>query len=150
MGSFANPLLIPSSFAQCVGVCLIAFKTIFGVPEHNHDGDTLTLRTPNGVTNIRLHGIDAPELSEAYGVQSQEYLRTITAGQKLRCEPVGAHISYTRIVARCFLEDGREINQLMVEGGLALDCKRYSHGYYAKFEQSWARKRLIQKGYCHE
>ena len=133
-------------FVQCVGVCLIAFKTIFGVPEHNHDGDTLTI---NG-QNIRLHGIDAPELSEAYGVQSQEYLRTITAGQKLRCEPVGAHTSYTRIVARCFLEDGREINQLMVEGGLALDCKRYSHGYYAKFEQSWARKRLTQKGYCHE
>jgi len=137
-------------FMQCVGICLVAFKTITGIPEHNHDGDTLTVRTQNGAINVRLHGIDAPELSEPYGVQSGEYLALITKGQRLRCEPSSQNTSYTRVVARCFLEDGREINQLMVEAGLALDCKRYSHGYYAKFEQSWARKRLTQKGYCHE
>lgn len=133
------------ALAQCVGACLTSLAAITGVPSSVHDGDTLTI---NGA-HVRLYGLDAPELTDAYGVQSRDYLALITKNQQVRCEPTSAITSHSRVVARCFLADGREVNQLMVEAGLALDCKHYSNGYYAKFEQSWARKRLTNKGYCY-
>lgn len=132
--------------AQCVGACLTALAAVSGVPSSVHDGDTLTINHHN----IRLYGLDAPELTEAYGDQAREYLTLITRDQRVECHPTSTLPSYDRVVARCYLPDGRDIAQLMVEAGLALDCKRYSYGYYAKFEQSWARIRLRNKGYCHE
>lgn len=129
---------------QCVGACLTALVTLSGVPSSVHDGDTLAIDHHN----VRLYGLDAPELTEAYGIQSREYLALIVKDQRIDCHPASTLPSYDRVVARCYLPDGRDVAQLMVEAGLALDCKRYSYGYYAKFEQSWARTRLRNKEYC--
>jgi endonuclease YncB( thermonuclease family) len=116
---------------------------ISGVPSRVHDGDTLTINKQS----IRLFGIDAPELKEPYGFLSRNYLRALTKGVEISCKLTGK-TTYKRVVARCFLPSGQEINQLMVEGGMALDCFGYSRGIYRQFEPLSARARLANKGYC--
>ena len=50
-----------------------------GVVLSVHDGDTLRVRNEQGrVINIRLWGVDAPELGQPYGKASRNFLR---AGQ---------------------------------------------------------------------
>ena len=45
---------------------------------HVHDGDTLTVRTPQGQTlKVRIAAIDAPELRQAHGEFAREHLRTL-------------------------------------------------------------------------
>jgi len=41
---------------------------------------------------------------------------------------------YGRIVARCFDEDGPEINRAMIEGKIAKKYMRYTNGYYLRSE----------------
>ena len=122
---------------------IAANMVITGVPSRVYDGDTITINKQN----IRLFGIDAPELKEPYGFLARDYLRALVKGIEVSCTLTGK-TTYQRVVARCYMPSGYEINQLMVEGGVALDCRGYSKGLYRNFEPSWARVRLVNKGYC--
>jgi endonuclease YncB( thermonuclease family) len=122
---------------------IAANVVITGVPSRAYDGDTLTINRQS----IRLYGIDAPELKEQYGFLARDYLRALIKGVEISCTLTGK-TTYQRVVARCYLPSGHEINQLMVEGGMALDCRSYSRGIYRKFEPSWSRARLKNKEYC--
>jgi micrococcal nuclease len=121
----------------------IVATTLTGMPARVYDGDTLTINRQS----IRLFGIDAPELKEPYGIPSRNYLRALTKGTTITCNLTGK-TTYRRVVGKCFLPSGLELNRLMVEGGMALDCKAYSRGVYRQFEPSWARTRLVNKEYC--
>lgn len=107
-----------------------------------HDGDTLRV---DGRA-IRLRGIDAEELSEPHGAEAREVLRRIVGGSTVRCEAAG--MSYKRVVATCFLADGRDVGAAMVSLGAALDCAHYSGGAYRALEPAGVRAILIQKPYC--
>jgi endonuclease YncB( thermonuclease family) len=48
-----------------------------------HDGDTLTLQHPGGNEQIRLQGIDAPELGQAWGSASRQALQDLALHQPL-------------------------------------------------------------------
>lgn len=122
---------------------IVAHTVITGVPSRVYDGDTITINRQS----IRLFGIDAPELKEQYGFLARDYLRALVKGVQVSCDLTGK-ATYQRVVARCYLPSGHEINQLMVEGGMALDCRGYSRGIYRNFEPSWARARLVNKEYC--
>jgi len=87
------------------------------------DGDTVYLR---GGEKIRLLGINAPEVAhrnkpgEQGGEQAAEFLRDLLLGQRVGMElDVERHDHYKRTLAHLFAEDGRNLNQLMVERGLA-------------------------------
>lgn len=122
---------------------LLIAGTLSGPPARVYDGDTLTINRQS----VRLFGIDAPELKELYGIPSRNYLRALTKGTTITCSLTGK-TTYRRVVGKCFLPSGLELNRLMVEGGMALDCKAYSRGVYRQFEPSWARTRLVNKEYC--
>jgi endonuclease YncB( thermonuclease family) len=121
----------------------VAVTVITGIPSAIIDGDTLEINHQR----VRLFGVDAPELSESYGLKARNHLAMMVGGVPVRCSPTG-ETTYTRVVARCYLPDNREVNRLMVESGLALDCHHYSHGLYSQDEQPWARKHLTNKEYC--
>lgn len=91
------------------------------------DGDTFYLE---GVkTRIRLWGVDAPETGEPGGGEATAALATLVAGRELACEELDRD-RYARIVARCLLDDGRDVGRILIESGAATEMLRFSGGYY--------------------
>lgn len=113
------------------------------------DGDTVIIRK----TQIRLFGIDAPELTHPYGKKAKWALVSLCKGQRVEAEVMETD-AHGRTVAKCRLEDGRDLSAEMVKLGLAIDWPRYSNGVYARHEVPGIRKTLWladarQKGHWH-
>lgn len=106
------------------------------------DGDTIYV---SGQA-VRLAGVDAPELSEPFGIRAKLALRQIIGDREVRCVFNGPP-SYSRSVASCYIGDA-EINRSIIATGFALDCPRYSGGLYRREEAPNARARLVPKPYC--
>jgi micrococcal nuclease len=52
-----------------------------------HDGDTITVLTPSKEQmKVRLYGIDAPELNQAFGRRAKEQLSDLVFGKEVRIE----------------------------------------------------------------
>lgn len=93
------------------------------------DGDTLYL---DGVdAQIRLFGVDAPERDETGFKASKDFLTSIASNRFLTCRAIERD-RYGRIVAQCFLDDGREINRLMLDEPHTDEYCRYSRGFYGR------------------
>lgn len=101
------------------------------------DGDTIDI---DGV-RLRLAGIDAPELDHPYGNQAKWALVKLCKGQVITAR-ILPELSYDRVVAQCFLPDGRDLAAELVRAGLALDWPKFSGGRYRHLETPDARRRL--------
>lgn len=118
-------------------------------PAYVTDGDTITIQK----TQVRLFGIDAPELNHPFGKNAKWALVRLCKGHRIRAE-VMEEDDYGRTVARCTLPDGRDLSQQMVQDGHALDWPKFSGGKYSQFEVAGIRKKLWladarQKGRMH-
>lgn len=99
------------------------------------DGDTIRI----GATRIRLFGIDAPELQQlcedekgipdACGLRARAELVDAIGGMPVSCAAMYTD-RYNRTVATCAV-NGRDLGEIMVQRGFAIDYPRYSHGRYA-------------------
>lgn len=101
------------------------------------DGDTIAIRN----MRIRLAGIDAPELHNAWGQKAKWALFAICKGQVITAR-ISGRDTYGRAVATCHLPDGRDIGAELVKLGLALDWGIFSGGRYRHLEPSGVRRRL--------
>ncbi len=101
------------------------------------DGDTIKI---NG-TQVRLFGVDAPELNHPYGKKAKWALHKLCKGQTIRAVVTDVD-THGRTVAHCYLPDGRDLSAEMVKLGLAIDWEKFSGGVYKKLETSDARKKL--------
>ena len=101
------------------------------------DGDTICIDR----ISIRLSGIDAPELDHPYGKSAKFALIKLCQGQTIRAD-VHEATSHDRLVATCYLPDGRDLAAEMVKMGLAVDWPKYSGGKYRPLEQPDVRKKL--------
>ena len=113
------------------------------------DGDTIKIKN----TQIRLFGVDAPELNHPYGKKAKWALHKLCKDQTIRAE-VSDEDAYGRTVAHCYLPDGRDLSAEMVKQGLAIDWPKFSGGIYTSLETTDARKKLWladarQKGRMH-
>lgn len=97
------------------------------------DGDSLAL----DATEIRLHGIDAPEYRQtctrdgrpwACGVEAANALRALTAEREVKCRP-REQDRFGRTVAVCYVGD-LDLGRAMVRDGLAV-----AYGAYEAEEQ---------------
>lgn len=118
-------------------------------PAYVVDGDTVVIQK----TQIRLFGIDAPEMDHPFGKKAKWALVSLCKGQAIRAE-VGAQDNHGRTVARCYLPDGRDLSAEMVKLGLAIDWSKFSGGIYRSMEVPDARKKMWladarQKGRMH-
>jgi endonuclease YncB( thermonuclease family) len=103
------------------------------------DGDSLEIA---GV-DIRLLGIDAPEArqecrdrageSYACGREAARALAAAIAGRSVTCTAVD-HDRYDRDVAVC-TADGRDLGELLVRLGHAIELTQHSRGRYAAAER---------------
>ncbi|WIV50479.1 thermonuclease family protein [Marivivens sp. LCG002] len=121
----ATVLDVEESFSVLEGNCYVV------------DGDTIRI----GIQPIRLFGIDAPELEHPYGKLAKSKLLQLCKGQKIKAV-LTEDRTYERIVAKCYLPDGRDLSEEMVKLGLALDWPKFSGGIYRKFEPADVRKKL--------
>ncbi len=113
------------------------------------DGDTVVIQKKQ----IRLYGIDAPEMNHPYGKKAKWALVNMCKGHVIRAD-ISETDAYGRNVARCYLEDGRDLSEEMVKQGLAIDWPKFSGGRYAAYEVPDVRKKLWladarQKGRMH-
>ena len=108
---------------------------LFGQVVRVVDGDTLLVEANQSVSRVRLAKVDAPELSQPYGLEAKNFLAQQVQGKnvELLCR---RRDRYGRLVCRLVVE-GRDINLLLVRQGLA-----WGEGnYYAEMEKA-QQKRL--------
>lgn len=149
---------IPAAFSLLLLVLCLLFRAaslsaqdvrVKWVP----DGDTLHLEDGR---SVRLMGIDAPEMGrdgspdQYFAREARDYLRRLVEGRPLRLETDGQGPDrYGRVLAAVFLPDGRMVNEILVEEGLAFF---YPHAHQDRgFQNAMlaAQKRAIfsRKGF---
>ena len=101
------------------------------------DGDTIVI----DLIHIRLEGIDAPELDQPYGKVSKWALHKLCKDQVVTAQ-INGELSHNRVVATCFLPDGRDLAAELVRQGLALDWAAFSGGKYRGCEPPDARRKM--------
>jgi endonuclease YncB( thermonuclease family) len=123
---------IASVFLMAVSVVLagpLAAETssLSGTVSRVTDGDTFRLSGLEPA--IRVWGLDAPEGKQAGGADATRAMRSLISGATLDCR-IRDIDRYHRIVAQCFLTDGRDIAAEMIRMGVATEYCRFSRGYY--------------------
>lgn len=93
-----------------------------------HDGDTLTCASgpkARGTFVVRLTGVDAPEVGQAYWRASRDGLRSLASnGTRASCYKTD---QYGREVCRLYSPSGKDIAAEMLSAGLAWNAHRWSH-----------------------
>ncbi|EPE9017981.1 thermonuclease family protein [Campylobacter upsaliensis] len=114
-------------------------KELTGKVSRVIDGDTIELLAKTSKTNpynhiaklkIRLYGIDAPELKQAYGKEAKEYLSALVLKQEVSLI-IENKDKYDRFVGTLFLK-GQDINKEMVKNGYAHAYESFSKKYLAE------------------
>ena len=88
------------------------------------DGDTADVQLASGMIRIRFHGIDAPEMGQAFGKEAKARLSGLVYGRDVLLEPYEQD-RYDRLVARMWIGE-RDINAEMIQSGLAWVYRRYA------------------------
>lgn len=98
----------------------VGASRIAGVVSSVHDGDTVTV---NGYT-IRLDSIDAPELTQTYGPQSQRELSSMILGKSVTVAYNKKDL-YGRVVGAVFTDACQYVNLAQVASGSAWFYRAY-------------------------
>ena len=108
-----------------------------------HDGDSITvLSVEKKQIKIRLEGIDAPELKQAFGSRAKEHLSSLIMGKDVTLIVKGEDL-YKRTLSKILL-DSQDVNLSMVRDGFAWHYSKYSKD--KKFAEAEAEARIKKKG----
>lgn len=80
------------------------------------DGDTVKVSLLGKTVNVRLNGIDAPEIDQPFGQESKAYLRQILQGTPIYLNVYGKDKN-KRWIADIVTPNGLNLNQLSVSNG---------------------------------
>lgn len=111
---------------------LLALRAVSSVPVEItgrvvgvHDGDTITVLTDEKEQlKVRLEGIDAPELKQAFGSVAKRELSALVFGKMIAIKSAG-HDRYKRTLGRITCE-GLDVNLEMVRRGYTWHYLKYS------------------------
>lgn len=92
-------------------------QSLSGLVTSVSDGDTIKLRTDDGVYTIQMTGIDAPEFGQRFAEHSRNYLFEMVSSKTVIVEVTGQD-SNGDLIGELFLE-GLSINKLMLTDGFA-------------------------------
>lgn len=127
----------PSAFDTATSEQATPPPTVLKGPAYVIDGDTIVVQK----TQIRLFGIDAPELEHPFGKKAKWAMVALCKGEQVSAE-ITATDAHGRSVAKCSLSDGRDLSAELVKQGLAIDWPKYSNGAYSELEVPDIRKKL--------
>ena len=95
-------------------------QTFSGRVDYIGDGDSLCIRTPKGLVEVRLGDFDAPELRSPQGAASKRYLVNAARGRIAVCTVTrgrsGRTISRDRVIAVCRI-GGRRLGDVLRANG---------------------------------
>jgi endonuclease YncB( thermonuclease family) len=137
-----------------IGLLLVAISTAVAASSLSGagraiDGDSLMV----GKTEVRLHGIDAPEFTQSCqrdgrawscGSEAANQLSKLVNGKQVSCSSLGAD-THGRTLARCKVGQ-TDLNRTMVATGYALAYRRYSMNYVSAEESAKLARRGIWIG----
>ncbi len=98
------------------------------------DGDTIRVNINGKIEKIRLLGIDTPETVDprkevqCFGLEASKKLKELISGKNVGLEVDSTQPDrdkYQRLLRWVYLEDGADINLLMVQEGYAFSYKKY-------------------------
>jgi endonuclease YncB( thermonuclease family) len=121
----------------------------FNGPGRAKDGDSLMV----GDREVRLFGVDAPELDQSCkrdgqdwtcGAAARDLLASLVRGKSVYCSQVGTD-QFQRALARC-VAGSTDLNRTMVATGYAVAFRRYASDYISAEESAKAGKRGIWSG----
>jgi endonuclease YncB( thermonuclease family) len=117
--------------------CTAYAETVIGRVVGVADGDTITVLDADKVQHkIRLAGIDAPEKKQAFGNRSKESLSDMVFDKTVNVE-TSKRDRYGREIGKV-LVNGRDVNLVQVERGLAWHYKQYQREQSPTDQQSYA------------
>jgi endonuclease YncB( thermonuclease family)/methylphosphotriester-DNA--protein-cysteine methyltransferase len=103
-----------------------------------HDGDTITvLDKDNKKFHIRLQGIDAPELKQARGAESQANLSRMVMGKQVSI--VWTKVDKYRRTVGTIMLNGKDMNIEQVKAGMAWHFKKYADEQDPKDRVTYAK-----------
>jgi len=108
-----------------------------------HDGDTFTAIVGGIPLKIRLNGIDAPELSQPFGLEAKYGLGDLIHERIVRIVALGKDKN-RRTIADVYLHDGRRVNDELVKAGMAWWSRKHSRD--KKLEALEAEARRSHRG----
>lgn len=137
-----------------LAVQMMASSPISGTVRSCHDGDTCRVVIADRERKIRLGGVDAPELDQPGGRESQQFMAAKIVGRDVELICEGR--SYDRKTCRILLE-GTDVGEDLVRAGHAWDSPKYSKGRYREAQEEarregrgfWAREGGLISPYCH-
>lgn len=120
---------MPDRFILCAALLAVfsasaAARTLDAVVTHVSDGDTVWVR-PAGAgaaLQLRLQGLDAPEICQAFGAQARDALAARVLRRQVRVD-IRARDAYQRAVGRVSVQ-GQDLGAWLVAAGYA-----WSAGY---------------------
>lgn len=135
-----------------ISLCLVAIAgLVLGQPVAAQvvvDGDTIELKG----STFRLHGIDAPELSQVCddgwpaGRAARDYLQDLISAKKVTCTIRMGELDH-EIAAIC-QADGIDLGAAMVTGGYALAFVPYSARYITEEDAAVFARRGVHGHAC--
>jgi len=109
--------------------------TFAGVVVKIHDGDTISVVRRGHAEEVRLAGIDCPELRQAFGPRAKNFTSQLASGQMVTVRVQGTD-DRGRHLAVVVLPDGRSLNRELVAAGLAWKIKTSKNKELTKLERS--------------
>lgn len=110
------------------------------------DGDTITVLDAEKVQHkIRLSGIDAPEMAQAFGQRSRESLAELVAGRTVIVETTKKD-RHRRFIGKV-LVNGQDINIEQIRRGMAWFYRHYENEQPASDRQSYDRAETEARDY---
>ena len=99
------------------------------------DGDTFTLLVGEQQHRIRLHGVDCPEKGQPYSRVATQFTKDLLASGKVKVQQVDTD-RYGRVVGIVLINDTLNLNERLLEAGLAWHYKSYDrNAQWAKLEK---------------
>lgn len=123
-----------------------AAQLVQGTVVRVKDGDSLLLRRGTAafdrrVSEVRLAGIDAPELSQPYGRQARAALARMVEGRRVQLR-ITDRDRYGRVVGHVIV-NGRDVNRTMVATGNAWAFSRYDRDAAMQAAHDRARQQRL-------
>jgi micrococcal nuclease len=108
------------------------------------DGDTFEILMENNTPQtIRFAHIDCPEKNQPFGKSAKQFVSDMCYGKYVSLVHNNKFDRNHRLIAEVILEDGTNLNKLLVGNGLAWHYKKYSKDEsYAELEKT-ARQNQI-------